>query len=346
MSRATVQTMPGTIKGKIAYMSPEQAAAWDVDGRSDLFSMGIVLFEVLTGARPFAARSDLELLRMLIEQPAPDPLSVDPTLPPALAAFLRKALANDRLDRFQSADEMARALLACGEGPPAGPTEVARLVASNARTEDAMPEAPVDPLAATVGRDRPASSSSPGTAETVTHAKDTVPSRPLHAPTSPRWPAAAVLALVVLAGGTYALWPEPEAAAPQPPVVVARPPLPVPVPVQPAPTPTPTPVPSEVVPAVVELDPVVPPEQPRKTPRAPKGKATIDVNSTPWARVYLDGTYVGDTALTSLAVSAGKHRLRLHNPTVNKAWETTLELASGEHRVIPVDLEAQGVPSK
>ena len=337
MSRASVQTMPGTIKGKIAYMSPEQASAWDVDARSDLFSMGIVLFEALTGARPFTANSDLELLRKLIEQPAPDPLSVAPTLSPALAAFLRKALANDRADRFQSADEMANALLACAEGPRVGPTDVARLVAANARTEDAVPVA--DPFAAALGLN-----AAGGVDTTVSHArdtaKDTVPSRPLRVPTSPRWPAGVVLALLVGVGGYFALKPEPEATpAPVPTVDVAPP--------RPTPVATPVPVP-EVVQAVVTVDPVAPTEaDPRKkAPRAVKGKATLDVNSTPWAKVYLDGAFVGDTALSGLAVSAGKHRLRLHNPTVNKAWETSLELVAGEHRVIPVDLEAQGVPGK
>lgn len=338
MSRASVQTMPGTIKGKIAYMSPEQASAWDVDARSDLFSVGVVLFEALTGQRPFRANSDLELLRKLIQEAAPDPLAVAPSLPPALAGFLRKALANDRVDRFQSAEEMSRALLACAQGPAIGPGDVARLVASYARTEDALPAA--DPFAVALGLDAQA-----GGAQTVSRGetleKDTVPSRPRRAPPAPRWPvAAALIAAVAVVGGSFALRPAP----PAPPVQVDQVERPRPSPPRPS-----EPV---VIPAVVTGGPEVDAgsmadAQPARRPnRAPRGKATLDVNSTPWAKVYLDGVFVGETAVTGLSVAVGKHRLRLHNPTVNKTWETSFELTAGEHRVIPVDLEAQGVAGK
>jgi serine/threonine protein kinase len=342
MSRASVQTVPGTIKGKIAYMSPEQAAAFDVDARSDLFSAGVVLFEVLTGQRPFTATSDLELLRMLIEGEAPDPLSLAPRLPPALAAFLRKSLANDRLDRFQSAEEMSRALLACAEGPAVGPGDVARLVAAHARPEDAVPAA--DPFAVALGLNANADADADadeGSSKTATHEKDTVPSRPRPPPQqSPRWPLAAVLLVVVagVVGGSFALKPPaPLETKETPPPVTSNSPVPV------------------VLPAVVTPEAEVdagaladagPLDPPKRSPRASKGKATLDVNSTPWAKVYLDGAFVGETAVTGLVVAAGKHRLRLHNPTVDKSWETSLELIAGEHRVIPVDLEAKGVASK
>ncbi len=72
------------------------------------------------------------------------------------------------------------------------------------------------------------------------------------------------------------------------------------------------------------------------------GNATLDVNSTPWAKVYVDGVFVGETAVTGLVVTAGKHRLRLHNPQVNRTWESTLELKAGEHRLIPLNLEVEG----
>jgi Tol biopolymer transport system component len=97
-------TRPGVIMGTIAYMSPEQAAAKPFDQRSDVFSFGIVLYEALSGRRPFAGASDLEVLQAIIHRPA-DPLP--PTLPTALRTIVEKALENDPADRYQSMQELA-----------------------------------------------------------------------------------------------------------------------------------------------------------------------------------------------------------------------------------------------
>ncbi|WP_295450969.1 serine/threonine-protein kinase [uncultured Thiodictyon sp.] len=100
--------------GSPAYMSPEQFLGETIDIRSDLFSAGIVLYELLTGARPFAGQRMPDIHYRSVT-------SVDPKLPPAVDKVLRKALALRPADRFQSADEFAAALAGLQPGPKVRP---------------------------------------------------------------------------------------------------------------------------------------------------------------------------------------------------------------------------------
>jgi len=105
------QTQAGSLKGKFGYMSPEQMLGQPLDRRSDIFSVGVVLFEMLTGTNPFIADSDLESMRRVSEADVPAPRSLNPELPEAVEAILLKALAKDRDARFQWASELQQALL-------------------------------------------------------------------------------------------------------------------------------------------------------------------------------------------------------------------------------------------
>ena len=96
-------TRPGVIVGTIAYMSPEQASGQALDARTDIFSFGVVLYELLAGRRPFGGRTDLELLQTIIHG-APDPLPVE--LPQALRGVVEKALEKDPDERYQSMREL------------------------------------------------------------------------------------------------------------------------------------------------------------------------------------------------------------------------------------------------
>jgi len=97
------QTRTGAVLGTIDYMSPEQAAGRTVDARSDIFSFGVVLYELLAGRAPFGGSSDYDRLKAIIEREQP-PLSND--LPEALRALVMKALEKDPADRYQSMREI------------------------------------------------------------------------------------------------------------------------------------------------------------------------------------------------------------------------------------------------
>ncbi len=103
-------TIGQNIKGKIAYCSPEQARAEPLDARSDIFALGIVLWETLTLRRLFRRQSTAETLAAVLSAEIPDPRTVRPEIPPELAAIVMRALARDRDQRFQTALEMADAL--------------------------------------------------------------------------------------------------------------------------------------------------------------------------------------------------------------------------------------------
>jgi serine/threonine protein kinase/Tol biopolymer transport system component len=97
------RTRPGMVIGTIAYMSPEQASGKPLDARSDIFSIGVLLYELLAGRKPFTGASDLELLQTIVNG-TPPPLEGDTPL--ALRAVVEKALEKDPADRYQSMREM------------------------------------------------------------------------------------------------------------------------------------------------------------------------------------------------------------------------------------------------
>jgi serine/threonine-protein kinase len=122
-------TRPQQVKGKVAYLSPEQAHAMDLDRRSDLFTMGIVLWEVLAGRSLFQADNEAVTLSRVVSGPIPAVRSYVPDLPPELDDVCRKALHRDRNKRFRTAAEMAEALELAAEGiGVASPREVGRFV--------------------------------------------------------------------------------------------------------------------------------------------------------------------------------------------------------------------------
>src|SRR4030095_15774374 len=99
---ATVETSPGTIVGTIAYMSPEQARGLPVDGRSDCYSLGVVLYELVTGRAPFTAPTTTDLLVAILEREAPPVRSVARGLPLQLEWIIEKALGEDPNLRYQT----------------------------------------------------------------------------------------------------------------------------------------------------------------------------------------------------------------------------------------------------
>ena len=103
-------TADHTVLGTPSYMSPEQAAGERVDARTDLYSIGIVLYEMLTGRPPFAGKTSFEILRQHIESSVPPPSERAPEVPPGLDAVVARAVAKSSDDRFQTVAQMAAAL--------------------------------------------------------------------------------------------------------------------------------------------------------------------------------------------------------------------------------------------
>ncbi|MHB8878013.1 MAG: serine/threonine protein kinase, partial [Myxococcaceae bacterium] len=104
------RTQVGIVKGTSGYMSPEQVQNFELDGRSDLFSAGVMLHELITGHRLFSAPSDAAMMIAIVEGDIPTPRSVNPRIPEALSDVVMKALARKREHRFATGKEMARAI--------------------------------------------------------------------------------------------------------------------------------------------------------------------------------------------------------------------------------------------
>jgi tRNA A-37 threonylcarbamoyl transferase component Bud32 len=99
-------TGTGVVKGKVAFMSPEQAMGKPIDARSDLFSLGTVLYLLMTRTRPFEGPTDLETLLRVQKGDFAPPEATAPDLEPEVAAIINRAMRHDPADRYQNADEM------------------------------------------------------------------------------------------------------------------------------------------------------------------------------------------------------------------------------------------------
>lgn len=111
--QASSKTATGAVLGTPAYMSPEQVNGKKVDGRADIFSLGVTLFELLTGEKPFAGDSIAALLYRIANVDHPDPREFRKDLPVSIMPIINKALAKDPENRYQTAGQMAADLREC-----------------------------------------------------------------------------------------------------------------------------------------------------------------------------------------------------------------------------------------
>jgi serine/threonine protein kinase len=102
----------GSMVGTLKYMAPEQVQGQKIDSRADLFSVGVVLYQLLTDKRPFDGDNDFSIIHQIIGQHPPPPSAINPRLPTALDAVVARALAKDREERFATARDFAVALQA------------------------------------------------------------------------------------------------------------------------------------------------------------------------------------------------------------------------------------------
>ena len=109
-------TRTGTAMGTPAFMSPEQAeGADDLDIRSDIYALGATLFALVTGQAPFTGQSAYAVVAKVINDPVPDPRSLNPNVPDAVVQVIRLAMHKDRSKRYQTPQELQAALKACGD---------------------------------------------------------------------------------------------------------------------------------------------------------------------------------------------------------------------------------------
>jgi len=356
-SAGTDGASTGYVLGSPEYMSPEQARGRRADFRSDLYSLGIVVFEAFTGRVPFRGATPVETLMMHVEAPPPidDPALA---LPPALLPVLRSALAKDPAARFPDAASMAAALRAARggalPGADASRTEVVhtrRLPVAERRRRPAVALALGAVVAAAlvaallIRRDREAA---------------LVPSTSPSAEASPSTPAVAGALPSTLAPDTTVATPParvPESAPTSRASPALGPPSPAgvstPRPVSPAATasavPSPTAAPSTpaAVPSTASPSPreatVVPtaPPPPPATP-APPVQGWLLVLPKPWAEVMVDGRVVGTTPLARFPLPPGSHSVVLTHRDY-RPFTRKVEIRPGETTTIRLDFTTEGV---
>lgn len=247
LSESQVSMTGSGIVGTPAYMSPEQAQGEKIDGRSDVYGLGVILFEMLTGQQPFQGDTPMSVVVKHITDPVPHILDVRPDLPVGVEKIVEKALAKERDERFSTSQQLTDALRAVsrGETPDIGPAPTA--------TRMAMPRTLVAQKQAAEAK------------------KPSLKQEPAAGPQAPRKRAglwigiglAVILFLAAAAGGISLLLkglPSIPAASPMPtwtqPAVAHTP-----VPTQTTPPPLPTETPKPVVPTPLPTETLPPKPQ-------------------------------------------------------------------------------------
>jgi len=327
-ARATA-TGSGIIKGKLSYMSPEQARGDKIDHRSDLFAAGVVLHELLSGVRLFEGDSEMEIIAKVQRCQV-----AAPNISPPVDTVTLKLLAREPVARFGSAAEAVRALASCP-----GFTDESDTLAELVRR--AMAEAPPKPAAKVAyastlasDRDLPGGATRTRTESPGAHSRSVQPvsfvsSAEADPPRRGRWLVAA--ALVVGLAGLGALVGLRTAPKPVEPAPAAEPVAikPAPAPdaaieiakaIEPAP-PEPDPEPKHAPPQQhkhskrAPTNPVTPVTQPvaEPPPPAPAGKGLLSVTVKPWAVVIIDQGAPRQTPLRDIELVAGHHTAVLRN---------------------------------
>jgi serine/threonine-protein kinase len=354
-------TKNGRLKGKIPYMSPEQARGENIDWRSDIFAAGVLLFELTTGKRLFKGTSEYDTLKLIVERDYPLPSQARFGYPRELEVIVMRALAKDRDQRWQSAREMQAAIEEFVRRERLGVSTIALSQFMKGLFEDKLAiqkeallqgKQLADIIALETERDSSSINldSHPPSGGTTGAATRSI--RPASAPKSRGAWIAAVAALVLIAGaGT--LWLARRGAAtaddstPAPPLAAAAATqvvpaaLPVPSAIAPPPAPAETSVETKSEPAPSSAPP--PPTVERKPASAPAAAAGIRVEKAPapavsaatgklnvsarggWCNIAIDGAPRGPTPIAGIVLSAGAHSVTC-TPEGGKTMAATVKV--------------------
>ena len=354
------------IKGKPSYMSPEQANGQPLDGRSDLFAVGVMLWEMLAGRRLFVGEDTRSTLSAVLFGQIPRPRTIRPDVPKDLEKVVMKMLERDLPARYPTAEDAVEALLACTDAPRDGRAALIGVLAqrfphdmpvrqSALRSRSAIPTPPPGAMASTGGGPiayGATVASSPGVP-----AVDAMnaPTRQLQPPRAGKRIALLLALTIAVAGGTFGVIVAVThksgggAQGTATPIVDARA-LDSPAKLAAADAPPP--------PADAALD--APPDAPRDAPppdaavaskHADAGVDThhhtqpppppidaavaeasgfgfLSVKQDPPVVVYLDGSSLGETPITHFKLSAGKHRVRRVNIDNHYDKTDTIDVAA------------------
>lgn len=303
-------TASRSAKGKIPYMSPERIRGEPVDGRADLFSLGVVLFEAAAGVRPFDGAHDVETMRKILDGKRTSLARVAPELPPALCEIVEQLIEIDPNARTASAAVLLEELAVIAP-PPAARRDLARKI-------EGYRGGPGARLHVRVREQERDTDLSPAIADGALH--EDGPRK-----TRPAWLLAAVATLVLSAAVVAAFLVDQAADPPASSLAT---------PATPPRTPPPAPLPEEAPPPATK--PAALPAQ-KPTPRAAQrtNKGWIHVVVQPWGNVWIDDVWMG-RAPVEARVRKGRHVVKVGRELPTKTKIVRVE--PGARKEIELDL--------